>query len=68
MFNLLIVAEDEGTNQGTTRLQVIVTDVNDEAPQFLQQSYFAKVTENSPRGTQVIPVSWTMIISMNTDS
>lgn len=58
VFDLLVEARDEDLNRGTTRLQVIVTDVNDEAPQFLQPAYFARVTENSPRGTQVIPVSY----------
>ena len=58
VFDLLVEARDEDSNQGTTRLQVTVNDVNDEAPEFLQPSYFARVTENSPRGTQIIPVSW----------
>ena len=56
-FNLLVEANDEDANSGTTRLQIIVTDINDEAPQFLEVAYFARVTENSPQGTQVIPVS-----------
>ena len=56
-FNLLVEANDEDANSGTTRLQIIVTDINDEAPQFLETAYFARVTENSPQGTQVIPVS-----------
>lgn len=57
VFNLLVRAQDEDLNQGDTRLQVTITDVNDEAPQFLQPAYFARVAENSPRGTQIIPVS-----------
>ena len=59
-FNLLVVASDEDSNTGSTRLQIIVTDVNDEAPQFLQAAYFARVAENSPQGTQVNPVSGMM--------
>ena len=58
VFDLLVEAQDEDSNRGTTRLQVTISDVNDEAPQFLQLEYFARVTENSPRGTQVIPVSY----------
>ena len=58
VFNLLVEAQDEDSNRGTTRLQVTISDVNDEAPQFLQPEYFARVSENSPRGTQVIPVSY----------
>ena len=58
VFDLLVEAQDEDSNRGTTRLQVTVSDVNDEAPQFLQPEYFARVSENSPRGTQVIPVSY----------
>lgn len=57
VFNLLVEARDEDFNLGTTTLQVIINDVNDEAPRFLQPAYSARVTENSPRGTQVIPVS-----------
>lgn len=57
VFDLLVEARDEDSNRGTTRLQVTISDVNDEAPQFLQPEYLARVTENSPRGTQVIPVS-----------
>ena len=57
VFNLLVEARDEDLNRGTTRLQVTIMDVNDEAPRFLQPSYSARVAENSPRGTQVIPVS-----------
>lgn len=56
VFNLLVVARDEDANQGTTRLQITVMDVNDEAPRFLQPEYFASVIENSPRGTQINPV------------
>lgn len=58
VFDLLVEAQDEDSNRGTTRLQVTISDVNDEAPQFLQPEYFARVSENSPRGTQVIPVSY----------
>lgn len=57
VFDLQVEAQDEDFNSGSTRLQVTITDVNDEAPQFLQERYFARVTENSQRGTQVIPVS-----------
>ena len=42
--------------QGITTLQVTITDVNDERPQFVQDTYFAQVPENSPQGTQVLPV------------
>lgn len=45
--------------QGTTTLQVTILDVNDEAPQFLESEYFATITENSPVGVQVLPVSCT---------
>jgi cadherin 11 type 2 (OB-cadherin) len=58
VFDLLVEAQDEDSNRGTTRLQVTISDVNDEAPRFLQSEYFARVSENSPRGTQIIPVSY----------
>ena len=57
VFSLQVAARDQDNNIGTTTLQVRVLDVNDEAPQFLQSSYTARVPENSPSGMQVLPVS-----------
>ncbi len=57
VFSLEIAARDSDENIGTTTLQIRLIDVNDEAPLFLQSSYYARVAENSPPGTQVIPVS-----------
>ena len=57
VFSLVVMAMDTTGNNGSTTLQVTVLDINDEAPQFLQPSYTARVTENSPTGTQVLPVS-----------
>ncbi len=56
-FNLMIAAEDEQGNNGTTTVQIQLLDVNDEAPIFLEVAYYARVAENSQSGTQVLPVS-----------
>ena len=57
VFTLQVAASDEDSNIGRTTLQISLMDVNDEAPIFLQPSYYARVPENSPAGTQVLPVS-----------
>ncbi len=57
LITLVIASRDEDSNTGTTTLQIIISDVNDVAPIFLQSSYYARVPENSPPGTQVLPVS-----------
>ena len=57
VFSLVVAARDSDGNIGTTTLQIRLIDVNDEAPVFLQSSYYARVPENSPTGTQVLPVS-----------
>ena len=57
VFSLQVTASDQDGNIGETTLQISIADVNDEAPIFLQPSYYARVPENSPAGTQVLPVS-----------
>jgi hypothetical protein len=46
----------DGQHIKTTQLQVIVTDVNDNAPLFSQQSYYQVVPENASPGTSVLTV------------
>ena len=53
---LLLPSSSPPPPQGTTTLQVTITDVNDERPEFVLDTYFARVPENSPQGTQVLPV------------
>lgn len=55
VFNLVILAEDEGGNNGTTLVRVVIMDVNDESPMFQQPQYIASINENSPEGTAVLP-------------
>lgn len=57
VVHLGVSAMDRDSNTGNTTVQVTIQDVNDEAPQFLQPAYYARVAENSPVGTQVLPVS-----------
>ena len=54
VFNLVIIADD-GLNNGTTLVRIIVTDVNDERPVFQQPAYTATINENSLEGTPVLP-------------
>lgn len=56
MFTLVVAASDKDSNTGSSTVQINLVDVNDEAPIFLQPSYYARVPENSPTGTQVLPV------------
>lgn len=55
MFNLVILAEDEARNNGTTEVRIVLTDVNDERPEFQQPQYTAFINENSVEGTVVLP-------------
>ena len=55
VYTLVIVAEDDAGNTGTTQVRVVVTDINDETPQFQQTQYTARIDENSLEGTQVLP-------------
>lgn len=55
VYTLVILAEDDAGNTGTTQVRVVVTDVNDESPQFQQAEYIARINENSLEGTPVLP-------------
>lgn len=54
VFNLVIIAED-GINNGTTLVRIVLSDVNDERPIFQQEEYIAVINENSLEGTPVLP-------------
>lgn len=47
-YSLVIRALDRGGLSGTTTVNILITDVNDENPQFLQESYEFKVDEGTP--------------------
>ncbi|XP_055015035.1 LOW QUALITY PROTEIN: protocadherin gamma-A3-like [Boleophthalmus pectinirostris] len=58
-INLKLVAVDGGSPQrsGSVNINIVVLDVNDNAPLFNQRIYKASVTENSPIGTHVLTVN-----------
>ncbi|XP_072290357.1 protocadherin gamma-A10-like [Eucyclogobius newberryi] len=58
-LNLKLVAVDGGNPQrsGTVNIDIIVLDVNDNAPVFNQSIYKASVIENVPKGTHVVTVN-----------
>ncbi|NWZ42558.1 PCDBD protein, partial [Brachypodius atriceps] len=53
-----VIAEDGGSHprSGTTQVQIVILDVNDNAPIFKQEVYVAKVLENMPEGSVVLSV------------
>ncbi|KAM9369337.1 LOW QUALITY PROTEIN: cadherin EGF LAG seven-pass G-type receptor 2 [Phaethornis superciliosus] len=60
-YTLAITARDNGIPQksDTTYLEILVSDVNDNAPQFLRDSYQGSVYEDVPAFTSVLQVSAT---------
>uniref|UniRef100_A0A8C2T9U6 Cadherin EGF LAG seven-pass G-type receptor 2 n=1 Tax=Coturnix japonica TaxID=93934 RepID=A0A8C2T9U6_COTJA len=60
-YTLAITAKDNGIPQkaDTTYLEILVSDVNDNAPQFLRDSYQGSVYEDVPAFTSVLQVSAT---------
>ncbi|XP_054660054.1 cadherin EGF LAG seven-pass G-type receptor 2 isoform X3 [Grus americana] len=60
-YTLAITARDNGIPQksDTTYLEILVSDVNDNAPQFLRDSYQGSVYEDVPTFTSVLQVSAT---------
>ncbi|XP_062358017.1 protocadherin beta-15-like [Cinclus cinclus] len=57
-MSLTVIAEDGGTppRSGTTEVQIVILDVNDNAPTFTQEVYIGKVLENTPEGSVVLTV------------
>ncbi|XP_054032276.1 cadherin EGF LAG seven-pass G-type receptor 2 [Dryobates pubescens] len=60
-YTLAVTARDNGIPQksDTTYLEILVSDVNDNAPQFLRHSYQGSVYEDVPAFTSVLQVSAT---------
>ncbi|XP_058533873.1 protocadherin alpha-11-like [Ochotona princeps] len=60
-FSLLLTATDGGKPEltGTTQLHIYVLDVNDNEPEFDQQEYKVRLTENSARGMVVMHLNAT---------
>lgn len=61
LYDLSVEATDAGTPplRATRNFRLLVTDVNDNAPKFLQDTYEAHLLEASEPGTSVIRVSAT---------
>ncbi|XP_026937209.1 protocadherin beta-5-like [Sagmatias obliquidens] len=58
-LRLILTALDGGSppRSGTTKIQIVVLDSNDNAPEFAQEFYEAQVPENSSVGSLVLTVS-----------
>ncbi|XP_016061077.1 PREDICTED: protocadherin gamma-B1 isoform X16 [Miniopterus natalensis] len=58
---LILTAIDGGDPplSGTTQIQILVTDANDNAPVFSQDTYRVRLQENKPQGTFVLRVKAT---------
>ncbi|XP_056667401.1 protocadherin alpha-9 isoform X26 [Monodelphis domestica] len=58
-LHLLLTATDGGKAEltGTVQLQIIVLDVNDNAPKFDKKLYKVRLAENSLNGTMVLKVT-----------
>uniref|UniRef100_A0A8D1PFG4 Cadherin domain-containing protein n=1 Tax=Sus scrofa TaxID=9823 RepID=A0A8D1PFG4_PIG len=58
-LRLTLTALDGGSppRSGTAEIQILVLDINDNAPEFAQEFYEAQVPENSSLGSLVITVS-----------
>ncbi|NXR44286.1 PCDBC protein, partial [Hippolais icterina] len=57
-LSFTVIAVDGGSppRSGTTQVNIIVLDVNDNAPVFTQKIYVGQVLENSPEGSAVLTV------------
>lgn len=57
-YNLIITAQDKGATSlhGYCNITVYVEDQNDNDPNFVQKSYKASISENTPIGTTVLTV------------
>ncbi|XP_047587325.1 protocadherin beta-6 [Lutra lutra] len=58
-FRLTLTALDGGSppRSGTTEIQILVLDINDNAPEFAQELYEAQIPENNSLGSLIITVS-----------
>nr|XP_045369290.1 protocadherin gamma-A1 isoform X6 [Camelus bactrianus]XP_045369291.1 protocadherin gamma-A1 isoform X7 [Camelus bactrianus] len=58
-YNITVTATDQGipTLSTETHISLEVTDINDNAPVFLQDSYSTYIPENNPRGASIFSVT-----------
>ena len=61
----LTVQVSDGILSSTTVITIMVTDVDDEPPIFLNTTYYANITENIPQGTIILQISATDIDTTN---
>nr|XP_012788784.1 unnamed protein product [Sorex araneus] len=61
VHHLVLTALDGGNpvRSGTSRIRVVIQDVNDNAPVFTQPEYRVSVPENTPIGTRILTVTAT---------
>ncbi|KAM5301579.1 protocadherin gamma-A2 isoform 21-T21 [Glossophaga mutica] len=61
VHHLILMALDGGdpARSGTSRIRIMVLDVNDNAPVFTQPEYHVSVPENVPVGTRILTVTAT---------
>ncbi|XP_006891282.1 PREDICTED: protocadherin beta-3 [Elephantulus edwardii] len=66
-FSLTLTALDGGSppRSGTAQINVLVLDINDNAPEFSQSLYEAQVLENSPLNSVIVTVSATDLDTEN---
>ncbi|XP_061312473.1 protocadherin beta-15-like [Pezoporus flaviventris] len=55
-FSLIAMDGGSPPRTGTTQIHVVILDVNDNAPVFMQDRYIAQVLENAPEGSVVLRV------------
>ncbi|KAM4031342.1 LOW QUALITY PROTEIN: cadherin-related family member 1 [Anomaloglossus baeobatrachus] len=51
-----IVSISDGINKVSERVRVLVTDANDESPEFLNTPFFVNVPEDTPSGSSIFQV------------
>ncbi|XP_057588706.1 protocadherin gamma-A1 isoform X14 [Hippopotamus amphibius kiboko] len=58
-YNITVTATDQGTPtlSTETHISLQVTDINDNPPVFLQDSYSTYIPENNPRGASIFSVT-----------
>ncbi|XP_065546599.1 protocadherin beta-15-like [Lathamus discolor] len=55
-FSLIAIDGGSPPRSGTTKIHIVVLDVNDNAPVFTQKVFIARVLENAPEGSVVLRV------------
>lgn len=55
-FVVQVAATDNGGSMGFTTVEVRVTDINDNVPQFLVQEYNTVIMDSSPLNSSVLQV------------